>query len=87
MIGQLASALRYNECAAEEWLQLPFGGVWNFDVSSKGMRLCPPGCQLCVSGKTRRETPGCYGRKKHVVMVVSRVTLLACRLRVADGEE
>ena len=30
--GQLAPALSDNECAAGEWLQLPFEGEWNFEI-------------------------------------------------------
>ena len=57
---RLVSLMRPKERTAEEWISLPLEGVWNVDVSRKGMRLCSPDCQSCVPGKTWREAPGLY---------------------------
>ena len=84
--GHLAPTLSDKECAAAERLQLPSEGVRNFVVSRRGMRLCPPDCQLRAQGKTWCDTTGCRACKMHVAMVVRVVTQPACRLRVANDK-
>ena len=84
---KLAEALRSSTRSAEDWLEQPCNGVWDFDLSRKGLRLRTPHCNLCVHGKTWRDSPGRPACKQDVVMVACGATQQACWLRVPGGSE
>ena len=65
---KLAEFLGGSNCSLEEWVAKPPDGVWNFDLSRKGLRPCSPERGLCVPGKTRRESPECPARKKRALL-------------------
>ena len=73
--------------SVEDWLLSPADGVWDFNLSRKGLRPCSPDCELRTPGVTWCDPPGCPARKGHVLLGLRGATQLACRLNVLGDSE
>ena len=49
---KLAAASARVNCSLDDWSLLPADGVWDFNLSRKGLRPCSPICELRTPGST-----------------------------------